>query len=599
MAKKTNSSINLVDLDQQALLNDFRNYLRTQDQFKDYDFKGSSMNVLLDIMAYNTFKNSFYLNMAFSERWIDSAQLRSSIFSHSKELNYLPRSKRSAKAKVRINFTASGESQPYVIQKGSQFSSIVKSKQMTFTIPETVILSSVDENFELETEIYEGIYVKDSYIFTEASQRFKITNKNVDIRSVNVLVFEDNSEEGLIFKQSSTLLDLDNESKVFFVQTSEIGNYEIIFGDDVVGRQPKINSVIVIDYRVSNGVEGNGAKNFSVDFDPTASNELLTTPELEVIEASANGEDEETNDSIRYYAPRHYQVQERTVTAGDYEVTLKQAFPEINAVSVYGGEELSPPIFGKVFIAVDIKEVDGLPATKVEEYYNYLKRRAPFSIIPAFIEPEFLYVSINSLVRYNINITTNSINRIKALVTDAIQNYNQTELNDFNVKLRNSALSSVIDDADNSIISNITKVSVYKKINPILNSNYTETVEFGMAIQNDLPKQIAIYPISDIQSVYSSLFSFQNQICSLEDDGDGIIRIVKTQEKNKIALQNVGTVDYTTGKIILSSFNISSYQGNAIKLYIRPEDIDISANKNNIMLIDPTDITLEVQSIRE
>lgn len=599
MATKNNSTINLIDLDQQSLKNDLRNYLRGQDQFKDYDFKGSSMNVLLDLLSYNTFKNAFYLNMAFSERWLDSAQLQSSIFSHAKDVNYLPRSVRSAKAKVRINFEASGDNQPYIIQKGSQFSTIVKSKSLTFTIPETIILSSADTKFEFTADIYEGIYVKESYVMTSGTQRFRISNKNIDTQSLSVVVFEDNSTEGDLYKQATTLLDLDETSKVFFIQTSEIGNYEIVFGDNIVGKKPKTNSIVVLDYRISLGLEGNGAKTFSVDFDPTNSNELLSTPELEVIEASSNGADAETNDSIKYYAPRHYQVQERTVVADDYAVSLKQAFPEINAVSVFGGEELTPPIFGKVFISIDIKNIDGLPPTKLTEYYNYLKKRAPFSITPSFIEPEIIYLNIDTLVRYNINITTNTINRMKAIITDTILKYNETELNDFNVKFRNSFFSKLIDDSDLSIVSNITKVAAYKKINPKLNMVNNFTIDFGFSIVNNLPQQAQIYPIDDLRAVFSSLFVFQNQLCTIEDDGNGILRIVRTSENNKISLVNVGTVDYTSGRININNFNISSYDDNGIKLFVIPEDNDIIATKNNIMLIEPNDITLTIETIRE
>ena len=599
MAQKTNQSINLVDLDQQSLVNDFRNFLRNQDEFKDYDFKGSSINVLLDLMAYNTFKNAFYLNMAFSERWIDSAQLRSSIFSHVKELNYLPRSVRSARAKIKVNFTATGDSQPYIVQKGSQFSTIIKSKSYTFTIPETIILSSVDTNFEFETDIYEGIFVKDSYVMTSDTQKFKITNKNVDLRSVAVTVFEDNAELGLSYKQATTLLDLNESSKVFFVQTSETGNYEILFGDNILGRRPKQNALIVLDYRISEGKAGNGAKTFSVDFDPTNTNELLSSPELEVIEASTNGEDEESNDSIKYYAPRYYQTQERTVNASDYSVLLSQNFPEINAVSVFGGEDLNPPQFGKVFISVDVKDVDGLPDSKKEEYYNFLKKRAPFSIEPEFIEPEILYLSIKTLVRYNINITSNSLNRTKALVTDAIVTFNDLYLNNFNVKFRNSLLSKNIDAADSSIVSNITDVFAYKKIVPTLNKNNNFIIDFGFAIKNNLAPQQTVYNATDESAVFSSIFTYENQICTIEDDGNGIIRIVKTDENNKIAVLNIGTVDYTSGTIKIVGLKPSAFDGNAIKIYIDPDDKDIISEKNNILIIDPSDINVSVQAVRE
>ena len=597
-ANNISTSINLIDLDQQALVNDFRNYLRTQDIFKDYDFKGSDINVLLDVMSYNTFKNAFFLNMAFSERWLDSAQLRSSIFSHAKELNYLPRSVRSAKASVTVSFTATGDRAPYIIPKGAQLSTIVKSTALTFSTPETIVVSSVDQNYSFTTDIYEGVYVRDAYVYTQPDQRFKITNPNVDTTSLTVTVFEDGSTVGDVYTQAQTLLDLDEFSKVFFVQTSETGNYEVIFGDNILGRRPKFGAAIAFDYRVSKGSNGNGAKQFSVDFDPTGLAELTSSPVIEVIEASNNGTDAETNESIKYYAPRSYQVQERTVTATDYEIALKQQFPEINAVAVYGGEELDPPIFGKVFIAIDIKDVDGLPDSKRDQYFSFLKSRAPFSINPQFIDADFMYLSVNTLIRYNINVTTNSANRMKAIVVDAINNYNKVNLNDFNVIFRNSIFSKLIDSSDTSIISNITDVAVYKKINPSLTKSNNFDINFGLPIESNIPSKGKIYPAIDEKAVWSSSFTFQNQLCTIEDDGNGVLNVVKSQQTNKIVIVGVGTVDYEMGHVSLKDFSLSNYDGSALKIFIAPADKDIRASKNNVMLIDPSDITITIETLR-
>lgn len=599
MVKKNNSQ-NLVDLDQQGLLNSFKNYLRTQKEFKDYDFNGSSMNVLLELLAVNSFKNAFYLNMSFAERWFDSAQLRNSLLSHSKELNYLVRSSRSAKAKITVNFTATGETQPYIIQKGSQFSTLVKSKSLTFTIPETISVSSADTNFTFTTDIFEGIFTKDSYIFQTVNytQRFRVTNKNVDTRSLTVTVFEDGSEIGDVYKLSGTLLDLKSTSKVFFLQTSETGHYEILFGDNVLGRQPAAGSLIVLDYRLSSGLEGNGAKTFSVDFDPTNANELTATPELEVIEAATNGDDEESNDSIRYYAPRHFQVQERAVINTDYEIILKSQFPEINSIAVFGGEEITPPRFGKVFISVDISDVDGLPDSKKTEYYNFIKERSMFSIDPLFIEPEILYISTNTKVRYNINITSSSLNRIKALVENTILDYNKNVLNDFNVTLRYSVLSSLIDQSDESIISNITGIEAYKIVKPKLGIDQNIIVDFAFPIRNDIPKQTDVYSISDIKAVRSSQFTYKGFAVNIEDDSNGILRIVKAEGNQKLKIIDIGTVDYASGILKVNGLNIEKFENRGIKFYVTPVDLDVSCMRNNIMMIQAEDVLVNVEAFR-
>lgn len=602
MAKiKKNNSINLIDLDHQGLVNSFKSYLKNQEEFKDYDFNSSSLNVLLDILGMNTFKNMFYLNMAFSERFLDSAQLRSSLFSRAKELNYLPRSKRSAIAKIKVTFSATGDSQPYVIKKGSQFSTLIKSKSYTFTIPQTLTISSVNNDFSFETDIYEGIFLKESFIFKEENNlsRFKISNENIDTRSLNVTVFEDGSEVGDIYNLSNSLLGLNKNSKVFFLQTSETGKYEIYFGDNVVGYQPKNNSLIILDYRITEGVDGNGAKTFSVDFDPTSKNELLSTPELEVIEASKNGEEEETNESIKYYAPRQFQTQERAVVVTDYEILLKNQFPEINSITVFGGENLNPPQFSKVFVSVDIKEIDGLPDSKKQEYFNFLRKRSMFPTIPEFIEPEQIFISLNCLIKYNLNITENNNNRIKNIVESIIDTYNKEKLNDFNVTFRTSELIKLITTEESSIISINLIPEIYKKINPELNKNQNFTINFDFSLLNNLAKQNDVYPISDKTAVKSSEFIFNGSTATIEDDSDGRLRIISTENNLKRKIVDIGSVNYDTGVVKIENLNVSSYFGNGIKILVSPDDIDVVCKNNNIMSILPEDVRTQIIQISE
>jgi len=600
MANTLNSSISLTSLDFETLKESYKSYLRNQDLFKDYDFDGSNISVLLEMLAYNTFKNSFYLNMVFSEGFIDSAQLRSSLLSHSKELNYLPRSVRSAKANLTVDFEASAESQPYIIPKGSLFSTLIKSKSYVFSTPEVITVSSSNNSFSFTTDVYEGTYQKDAYIFLASSeiQRFKITNKNVDTRSVAVNVYEDGSEVGDPYTLATSLLDLNESSKVFFLQASETGHYEVVFGDNNLGRQPMLNSTIVLDYRISNGEAGNGAKSFSVDFDPTGTSELLDTPTAVTGDVGNNGRDYESNESIRYYAPRHFQVQERAITTSDYEVSLKTQFPEINAVSVYGGEELDPPQFGRVFISVDISDVSGLPESKKQEYTDFISRRSPLSIDAHFVEPENLFLGVVSTVRYNLNITTNSANRIKTLVTDAILTYRDDYLDDFSVVLRDSRFSDTIDGADQSIVSSITQVTPYKKLSPVTNTPQNIDVDFGIALLDTVPDKTTSYPTSDIRTVYSSTFRSGGSDVILEDDGNGIIRTVQQEGTDFKRVKDVGTVNYSTGLIKLVNFQLDSYDGSNLKIYVVPKDKDIVSEKNTIMTIEPAGIAITVESLR-
>jgi len=594
------SSLNLIDLDFDSLKNSFKNYLRTQDQFKDYDFEGSNINVLLDLLAYNTTKNAFFLNMAISESFLDSAQLRDSVASIAKELNYLPRSRRSAKAQLEVNFEATGDNQPYTISKGSTFNTQLKNQSFVFSVPETLVCSSTNTSFTFTTDVYEGIYLKDVYVFiaTEDLQRFRISNKEVDTSSVTVTVYEDNNQVGVRYNYATTLLDLNETSKVFFMQSAENGYYEVLFGDNVIGKRPKVNSRIVIDYRISNAELANGAKDFTINFDPTGASELSTTPDIVTITQASGGRTQETNDSVRYYAPRHFQVQERTVVPSDYEVALQTQFPEINAVSVYGGEELDPPRFGKVFIAVDIENIEGIPDSKKREYYSFIKSRNPLSIEPVFVNPDFTYLAITSAVKYNINVTDSSFDRIKTLVTDAITTYNTEVLDDFKVTLRYSKLTAAIDNSDESIVSNETDIQVYKKLSPRLGRAQNLVTSFAMELSQEFPSQDDRHPATNRTTISSSSFVYYGVNAFLEDDGLGKIRIVRADGANYIKITDVGTVNYETGDINIANFRIESFDGAYLKIYARPAHKDISSDLNTILTLEADEIHLTVEALR-
>jgi hypothetical protein len=612
----SNSSLDLVNLDFGTMKASLATYLKSQDQFKDYNFDSSAMNVLLDVLSYNTFKNAFYLNMIHSEGFLDSAQLLDSVYSHAKELNYLPRSARSSVANVTIQFTADNAGQPYVIRKGETFSTIINQNSYSFSIPSDQILTSPNSSFGSTFNIYEGIYVTDSYTvnLSDTTQKFKITNKTIDTDSLVVLVYENGDTNPTTYQRALTLLDLNEKSKVYFIQASTGGGYEVLFGDGVLGKQPNDSSTIVLDYRVTAGMSGNGAKGFTPNFDPSGSGAITKAITVTVNPYtnttngaySVNGADAESIDSVRYNAPRHFQTQERAVTAGDYSILLKNEFPEIGAISVYGGEEANPPRYGKVFVSVDIKNVDGLPESKKLEYYSFLKSRSPLSIDPIFIEPAFSFIQVNSTVKYNINTTTRTAQNLEAAVILKISEFADTYLNNFNAKLRYSKLVQTIDSVDTSIVSNETDLVLYKKLNPIIDKNQNFIVNFGMPLQqtdyvNETTNSVgaSVHKIRVNRTVTSTTFNYAGSVCIVEDDGLGIIRIVKSIGNYHYVIKNVGSVNYETGEIRLNSFSVSSYEGSALKIYVKARDKDIMGLKNEVMSIEADQINVKIEAIRE
>jgi len=611
----SNSSLDLVNLDFGTMKASLANYLKSQDQFKDYNFDGSAMNVLLDLLSYNTFKNAFYLNMIHSEGFLDSAQLEDSVYSHAKELNYLPRSVRSSVANVSISFTANNSLQPFVIRKGETFSTIVNQSSYSFAIATDQILTSPNNTFTATFNIYEGIYSSDSYVVnhTESIQKFKITNKNIDTDSLTVLVYENGDTNPIAYKRATTLLDLHEKSEVYFIQTSTGGGYEVVFGNGILGRLPNDGSVVTLDYRVASGADANGAKTFTPNFDPTNVGAMSGAMSVYVNPFTAstdgaysvNGAAAESIDSVRYYAPRHFQTQERAVTAGDYSILLKSQFPEIGAISVFGGEEANPPRYGKVFVSVDIKNVDGLPESKKLEYYSFLKSRSPLSIDPIFIEPAFSYIQVNSKVKYNINNTTRSAQNIQAATVLKVSEYADTYLNNFNSKLRYSKFVQTIDSIDPSIVSNETDLVLYKKLHPILDKPQNFIVSFSMPLQQtdyvneSTSAGATTHKIRINRTITSSTFNFSGNKCIIEDDGMGIVRIVKTIANYHYVIKNIGTVNYDTGEVRLNNFNISGYDGNALKIFAKARDKDIIGSKNEVMSIESDEINVTVEAIRE
>ncbi len=623
-----NSSIVLTQLDFDSYKDSLKTFLRSQDRFKDYDFDGSNLSVLLDVLSYNTYQNAFYLNMVSNEMFLDSAKLRDSVISHAKELNYLPRSFRSSSAVIQLVITSTNaEKRSIVIPKGTSFTSRVDDFTYNFSTTENYVITNrtpSGSNFVYESEpirIYEGNYLSDTYTVNyDRPLVYKISNKRVDIESLSVTVFEDNGTTVQTYKRATSLFGHDGNSKVFFLQPGIGDTYEVVFGDGVVGRKPKNNSACIIEYRTCNGELPNGAFKFintaRIDNEPNVV--------IETITAASDGAVAEDLNSIKYNAPRAFTTQERAVTSEDYENLLKANFPEINAVVAYGGEDATPPQFGRIFLSIDLDEVDGLPKIKEAEYKRFLRSRSSVAIEPLFVSPDYTYLYVNTNIKYNINLTGLNPEDIRTFVIDSILNHASTNLNNFGRTLRYSRFIRDIDSAEASIISNETKIELIKYLTPVLSTTVTGsatttsgslvslatsgvvssgqnvTIDFKNALQNDIPGKGSEYLTGDIHVVSSSTFTYNGlSNCRLEDDGDGVMRIVNTSGTNNRTILNIGTVDYDTGIIRINNFNITNYTGTSLKIYAKPRTLDITSVQNVILNILENDVDVTIEQIRE
>jgi hypothetical protein len=595
-----NSSISLTQLDFTEYKNSLKAYLREQNEFKDYDFDGSNLSVLLDILAYNTYQNAFYLNMVSNEMFLDSAKLRDSVISHAKELNYLPRSFTSAKASIQLRITPTDANKnSVVIPKGTSFITRVDDFSYSFNTNENLVVTNkVNGTFVSESIIlYEGNYLSDTYVVNYNNPLiYKINNRNVDISSVAVTVLEDNGSVTQEYARATSLFGHNESSRVFFLQPGIGDSYEVVFGDGVVGRKPKNNAIVIIEYRVSNGELPNGANRFinSGRIDNEANVAVIT------LTSAQDGAVAEDLNSIKYNAPRAFTTQERAVTAEDYENLLKANFPEINAVTAYGGEDATPPQFGRIFVSVDLTDVDGLPKIKEEEYRRFLRSRASVAMEPLFVTPDYTYLKIDSLVKYNINRTGQNPEDLRAFVIDAILNYANANLNSFSRTFRYSKLVQAIDATDASIISNDTSVNLVKYLTPDLGVPLNLTIDFKSPLTQEIPLLGDEHPIIDVHGITSTPFTYTGiQNCVLEDNGDGVVRIVTPVGANHKKIVDVGTVDYDTGVVRLTNFIVQNYVGTSLKIYAEPRFRDITAIQNVILNIIESDVNITIEQIRE
>lgn len=586
-----NSSINLIDLDFESLKSSLKTHLSSQAKFQDYNFDGSNMSVLLDILAYNSYLNTFYLNMVASEMFLDTAQLRDSIVSHAKELNYVPKSFRSAQANVNISITPSTNVSSVVIPAKTGFTSRVGSNTFNFVTKESVAITTSSNGvyYSNNLTLYEGSYVTDTFVRNSAieKQRFMLNNPTIDTTSIEITVSENSGANVYTYTQGYSLFGIVSNTNVFFVQPAENEQYEIVFGDDTTGRAPRNGSVIDVSYRVCNGELPNGADTFINNSAIDSHSNVSIVLNSEAVSGSVS----ESNNSIKFNAPRSFQTQERAVTENDYEILLTREFPEIQAIAVYGGEKEDPPQYGKVFISIDITNSDGIPDLKKTIYNSYLKDKVPLGITTEIINPQFIYLRVHTNVSYNYNITNLSEVQLTTKVQTEIASFSSTYLNRFNANFRYSNFVTAVDNADPSILNNDTFVNPYYLLTLPTGTDTDFKFSFNTEVLITTPSDTT-HPISADRGVFSSSFIINGLTNQIEDDGLGNLRIVLVSAESHSEKSKIGTIDYATGAVTINSLNVESFTGSGIKLYIKPTSKDYSTSLKNILKIDSSDVTV-------
>ena len=561
--------VNFANLDFDQIKTSIKDYLRSNSNFTDYDFEGSNLSVIIDALAYNTYITSYNANMVANEVFIDSATLRENVVSLARNIGYVPRSKRSARAKISFfvdttNFT----NVPTQLTLKSGVVCTTRSfgdESYSFVIPSDITVPVTNNIAEFnDVEVYEGTQITENFTVNSfnLNQRFILSNAGVDTRTLSVTVRPTEvSTVSRKYNLADSLFDVTSESAIFFIQEVEDERYELIFGDGVFGVALEEPNYISATYIVSNGSNANNLSSFI--FSGTIvdqSNRIVTSgiSLITTVEASSLGAEIESVESIKKYATRIYASRNRAVTAADYEALIPTIYPETESVSVYGGEELTPPQFGKVFISVKPYNDRYLSNLIKDNIKRELRQYAVAGIIPEIIDLKYLYVESTANVYYNTNMAP-SANFVQSIISSNINTYaDSTELNKFGARFKYSKFLKIIDESHQSITSNITNIIIRRDLRASLNTFAEYEICFGNRFHI---KNVNGYNIKSsgfrISGVSDTVYLSDTPNSNLQTGTINIFRLNSPTEP-QIVKRNVGTIDYVKGEIKLFPINIIS-----------------------------------------
>ncbi len=585
------------NLDFADLRAQIKDYLRVNSDFADFDFEGSNFSTLIDLLAYNTYITAYNTNMAVNECFLDSATLRENVVSLARNIGYVPRSSRSAMATINFSVDMFDNDTRLVTLKAGQ---VALGNQVggsyIFSIPDDFVATTDDNNiaFFENLNIYEGVYLQKVFQidYSQPNQRFILPNSNIDTTSIRVTV-ESTTKE--IYTLYDNILRVDATSKLFLIQEIEDEHYEILFGDGILGKRPPSGAIVTVSYIVTNGRLGNNAKNFSFVGILEDDQSLPVTTGISIISTSnkaSMGDDIEDISSIKYLAPRIYSSQYRAVTASDYSGIIPFVYPNVESVTAYGGEELDPPEFGKVFISIKPRNGSFLSQITKDDISRQLKQYSIAGIKPEIIDLKYLYVEVDTSVYYNSNAVSDTTELITS-VTKALTSYSRSsDINEFGGRFKYSKVVGLIDDSARGVTSNITRVKMRRDLNPEFNTFATYELCYGNAFY-DQPNGYGIrstgFTVNDIDGTL--------YLGDIPTAGTSFGKLVFFKLVNNLPLivkNDAGTVDYVHGEINLDVVNItgSMLPSGLIQVEAIPDSNDVIALKDLYLQLDVTNSTV-------
>lgn len=596
MANVVNFSTDELDFD--SIAASLRNYLSYQTEFKDYNFQGSALSTLVNLLAYNTHYNALYDNFAVNESFLDSAYKRESVVSHANLLNYVPRSANGAIAKINVsvyddqfNSTATSVTLP----KYSVFTTSVNGVDCTFYTDSAYDLIRTNSTFTCNNIILrQGTYITLQRTYQgDSNQKFVLNGDNIDINTIGVQVLH--NQQLYTFTKADNILANTSESMVYFLSMTSNDRYQIEFGSGILGYSLSAGDTVYITYLAtgSDPTIANGASVFQ--YQGTLTNlgfSNVAYINITTIERASGGAYPESTESIRTLAPKIFTTQDRCVTANDYRAMILKNFENIRAINVWGGQDNNPPQYGKVFISIIPKNELQLTTLEKQQILNLLNSKKELTKLIEFVDSSYINVAITTTIHYNSNITTQTYNDIQTIVRNTIFNFGQQYLDDFGDVLRFSQLTEAIDNAEQSIINNTTQLRLSIDVEPIYNTDYNYNISFNNEI---------FQPNSPSDSVTSSGFyctqGGENTVCYIDDDPiNKCLRLYyRDINDNKIIINsNIGSIDYVKGTFSINNLNIIDLQSGTLTFTINPSSYDVIGSLNQFVLIDDTKLNVNV-----
>ena len=577
------TKLEISQLNFDAIKSNLKRYLSNQNTFKDYDFEGSGMSVLLDLLAYNTHYLAYNANIAANEMFIDTADIRRSPIAD-------------------INVVVNGATgSTLTMSAGTQFTTTVDGVNYNFVTIGSNTISPVDNVYTFSNlKIYEGTYI--TYQFTadtsDVDQRFLINSANADTSTLTVQVQNSSTDTTTnTYTKATTITELNSDSKVYFLQESEDGKFEVYFGDGVVGKAIADGNIVILKYVVTNKTAANGASSFALSGNIGGNSDVSIT----VNSNAANGSEAESNESIKFNAPKSYAAQDRAVTVNDYKIKVEELYANTGSVSAWGGEDNDTPFYGRVYIAIKPTSGSTLTETTKDDIVTQLKKFSVASVTPVIVDPETTNVLLTSTVNYDEKQTTKTSAEIKSLITTSITNYNTNTLQKFDSVLRYSKLLEIIDDADSSILSNITTLKLRKSFTPTLSSSTNYTINFSNALFN--PHSGHNTAAGGILSSTGFKVSGDNNVYFFDDDGAGNVRRYYLVGSVRTYVDNTaGTITYSSGSVAINALTIASIENirgaasTVIELTVTPDSNDVVPVRAQVIDIDVANSSFTVQA---